>query len=490
MTSDRRTALLAQASSLHRAGRLDAAAQAYARILHEWPDETGALTPFAAIALARGEAEQALALVERALAAAPDEVIALSVQGAALQRLGRLDAARESFERVLAQQPGHAESWNNRGVVLRQDGRLDEALASYDRALSLRPDYAAAHNNRGNVLQDLRRLDAANESFDRAIALRPQYAEAWWNKARLRILQGDYEEGWRLAEWRWRGPQRHYLRDFGRPLWLGDAPVAGRTVLVHAEQGQGDCIQFCRYAPMVAALGARVVLEVSAALVALIGTLDDRIAVIEQGRPLPPFDLHCPVMSLPHAFRTTVDTIPGEVPYLRADPARRAAWQRRLGPRTRRRVGLAWSGSPDQAEDRRRSLPVRMLEPLFELPFEFHALQRDVRPGDADFLAGCAAVTRHDAELSDFAETAALAEEMDLVVSVCTSVAHLAGALARPTWILLSFMPDYRWMLDRPDSPWYPTATLLRQRSFNDWAPVVAEARERLRSLAGPEGAG
>lgn len=480
MPADDGSTLLAHATALHRAGRLNDAAAAYGEFLRERPEDPQALTPLGVIAFQRGDAEQAVVLLERSLAVAPDQPLALSARGVALQRLDRLDAALASFDRVLVLQPGQAESWNNRGVVLRQSGRLDDALASYDRALALKPDYAEAHNNRGNVLQDLRQLDEALACFDRAIALRSQYAEARWNKARLKILLGEYDEGWRLAEWRWQGPQRRFARSFSQPLWLGDAPVAGRTVLLHAEQGLGDCLQFCRYAPMVEALGARVVLEVQAPLVALVRTLSASVEVVAQGRPLPAFDLHCPIMSLPLAFRTTVADIPAAVPYLHAGGAMRAAWRQRLGPRVKPRIGLAWSGSPHQAEDRRRSLAAHLLEPLLQLPFEFHALQKDLRAEDASFLAGRAELQLHADDLPDFAATAALAAEMDLVISACTSVAHLAGALAQPLWVLLSFMPDYRWMLDRSDSPWYPTATLFRQRRFGDWPGVIDEVAQRL----------
>ena len=473
-------ALLAQAQALHRGGNLAEAAMLFRELLQRQPGNPQALTALGVIALSQGRAPAALEFLRQSLAAAPDQAIAHAASGVAQRELGDFAAALASFDRAIELRPDDAEAHSNRGVVLRRSGRLDEALASLDRALALQPGFAIAHNNRGNVLQELRRLPEALASFDRAGELRPDYAHAWWNKARLRLLLGDYDEGWQLAEWRWKGPQRGSVRRFVQPLWLGDRPIAGKTVLLHAEQGLGDSIQFCRYVPRVAALGAKVVLEVPASLAALVATLDADITVVTQGQRLPAFDLHCPVMSLPRAFRTTLDSIPADVPYLAVDPALHAAWKQRLGPRTRPRIGLAWSGSPVQAEDHRRSMPARMLEPLLQLPFEFHALQQDIRADDAGFLAGHPALRLHPHELTDFAMTAALAAEMDLVISVCTSLAHLAGALALPLWVLLSFMPHYIWHLDRTDSPWYPTATLFRQPRYGDWSSVIAEVARRL----------
>jgi hypothetical protein len=301
----------------------------------------------------------------------------------------------------------------------------------------------------------------------------------------LKLLLGDYEEGWELYEWRWKDWGRDFVRPFPQPLWLGDAPIAGKTLLIHPEQGLGDFIQCCRYIPMVEAMGAKVLVEVTAPLVPLISTLKGSFSVVRSGQPLPHFDFHCPIMSLPLAFRTTVETIPANVPYLFADPARKALWQQRLGPRTRMRVGLAWSGNPSHKNDLNRSMPFRALAPWLALAVDFHVLQKDIRPEDAAALAQFPNVQVHSAELGDFADTAALADEMDLVISVDTSVAHLAGALGRPLWVLLPFNPDYRWFLDRSDSPWYPSATLFRQPALGDWDSVVAAVEAQLHNAAG-----
>jgi hypothetical protein len=278
------------------------------------------------------------------------------------------------------------------------------------------------------------------------------------------------------------------LRPFAQPLWLGRAPLQGRRILLHAEAGLGDTIQFCRYAPLVTALGAQVDLEVPAPLLALLSTLRAPCTLVRRGDPLPEFDVHCPLMSLPLALGTTVDTIPADVPYLYADPAKVEDWRRHLGAARAPRVGLAWSGSAIYRNDRKRSLPLGALAELMSLPIEFHALQKDIREDDRAAAREFGRLRLHEGRLNDFSDTAALLELMDLVVSVDTSVAHLAGAMGKPVWVLLPFLPDHRWFLDRADSPWYPTATLLRQSRPGDWPGVIAELACRLAAFSPPAG--
>jgi len=426
--------------------------------------------------------EEALACYDRAIALKPGYAEAISNRGFVLSELARWEEALASCDRAIALQPSSAMAHNNRGVALQGLVRLDESLACFDRAIDLKPDYVEAYCNRGRVLSDLRRWHEALACCDQAIALKPDLADAYWDKSMLKLALGDFEEGWKLYEWRWRCHQRTHVRNFVEPLWLGERLANGKTIFIHAEQGLGDFIQFCRYAPMVEALGAGVVLEVPAALIPLAKTLHGKFRIVKRGDPLPSFDLHCPIMSLPLAFGTTVESIPAKVPYLFADAGKQEAWHRRLGTKTIPRIGLAWSGSPAQHYDRRRSMPLQTLEPVLRLPIEFHALQTEIRPGDAAYLQETNRVHLHQDELHDFSDTAALASEMDLVISVCTSVAHLAGALGKPVWILLSAAPSFRWMLDRPDSPWYPSATLVRQSAMGDWGSVIAEIAQRLQA--------
>ena len=360
-----------------------------------------------------------------------------------------------------------ASSWH-------RQGRLQEALAVYDRILSLEPECVEALSDRGFIQQELRRYSEALASYDKAISICPDYAEAQFNKSRLKLLLGQYAEGWSLYEWRWKVDKyKIYFKDFKQPLWLGDQPIAGRTILLHAEQGFGDVIQFVRYVAMVEELGARVLLGVHPVLISLMQSLHGAFTLGTKLDALPAFELHCPLGSLPLAFKTEVDNIPTDIPYLFADPQRRDIWRVRLGNKVRPRVGLAWSGSAAHSNDRNRSMALRSLEPLLCLNFEFHSLQQEIRAEDQAALAGFSEILCHESELLDFADTAALVAEMDLVISVDTSVAHLAGALGKAVWILLPYAPDYRWMIERSDSPWYPTARLFRQSTIGDWGGVI-----------------
>jgi len=422
---------------------------------------------------------------DHAIARNPNDANAHARRGKVLRRLNRLDESLASFDRAIALNPRHAAACLSRGILLCDLKRLDESLASIDRAIALKPHYIPAYVNRALALLYLRRFDEALESYERAIALKPGNPEVCWRKADLKLLMGDYKEGWQLNEWRWKSKSYEaFQRIFAQPLWLGEQSVAGKTLLIHAEAGLGDTVQFSRYVPMARELGARVLLEVHAPLTALMSTLGVDISVVEKDKALPDFDLHCPMMSLPLAFKTTVETIPAAVPYLHADPERRRRWHHRLGAKGKFRIGLAWSGRIGRAIDRnpcrKRYFELRLLENLLQLPMEFHSLQKDLRKGDVKVLTHFKQIRAHHDQLNDFADTAALIEEMDLVISVDTAVAHLAGAMGKPVWILLPHTTDYRWMIDRSDSPWYPTATLFRQSEIGDWRGVISRVVERL----------
>jgi len=337
------------------------------------------------------------------------------------------------------------------------------------------------------MLHELQRFEEALASYERSLALRPDYAEAVWNKALTLLLLGDFERGWPLYEWRWRHPKtRLHARNFGQPVWLGEAPITGRTILIHSEQGFGDALQFCRYAAWLADLGARVIVEVPRPLVGLLRSLRGASQVIAAGDTLPAFDVHCPMMSLPLAFRTTVASMPLPRGYLAADPTRVVYWSARLderfGPGASRRIGIAWSGSAAYGRDALRSLSFEQFARALPRGDQVYvALQKDIRDSDRAALA-----TRPDVHLlaEDFAETAAVIEGLDCVISTDTSIAHLAGALGKPVSILLSRVPDWRWMLDREDSPWYASARLYRQSVAGEWDPVLEQVRQAV-SMSG-----
>jgi tetratricopeptide (TPR) repeat protein len=466
---------------LHELKRFEEALASYDRALGIREDFTDAHANRGSALHALKRFDEALASYDHALALRPDYAEAHYNRGNALHALKSFAEALVSYEHALALRPDYVEALANRGVTLHEQKRFAEALASYDRALAARPDYAEAFVNRGVTLHELKRFDEALASYDRAIALRPDYAQAHFNEAVCRMLIGDFDRGWQKLEWGWETEQlKNAKRNFAQPLWLGSDEIAGKTVLLHGVHGFGDTIQFCRYVPRVVERGARVIFEVQEPLHELMDTLPGGAQIVSRGEPLPDFDLHCPLLSLPLAFGTRSATIPSQTPYLRASPQAVMDWNGRLGPRDRPRIGLAWSGRPEHNNDYNRSMKLStLLSPLAGFNATYVSLQREVRADDAPVLQG-SDVLHFGKELKTYADTAALIANLDLVISVDTSVAHLTGALAKPLWIVLPFMPDWRWLLDRDDSPWYPTARLFRQDETRGWGSVMARVRTAL----------
>jgi tetratricopeptide (TPR) repeat protein len=426
----------------------------------------------------------AVASYDKAIAIRPDHARAYGNRGNALQELKQLEAAVASYDKAVSIKPDYAEAYCNRGNALQDLKQIDAAIASYDMAIAIRPDYAEAHSNRGNALKEFGQVEAAIASYNRAIAMRPDYAEAYWNKSLASLLAGDFDCGLELHEWRWEVGLRGSRRNFNQPLWLGKEPLAGKAILLHSEQGLGDTIQFCRYAKRVAELGARVIMEVPASLLSLLNGLDGVAEFVEKGTTLPDFDFHCPLLSLPLAFKTNLDSIPATQSYLRSDAEKVASWASKLGSRRKPRVGLAWSGSTGHRSDKSRTLALSQLVSYLPDTCEFFSLQKELRETDkAALQAGCG--VKHYGEcLDDFSDTAALCELMDIVVSVDTSVAHLAGALGKQTRIMLPYCPDWRWLLERTDCVWYPSVRLFRQSAIGDWTNVLEQVRADLLQLS------
>jgi tetratricopeptide (TPR) repeat protein len=521
---------LIEAVRRHQAGDLDAAADACARILSVDPRHPDALHLAGVIAHQRGDDARARALIGKAIKLSPRNASYHNTLGVALLGMDQGAAAAAAFRRALALDCSYAEAHNNLGNVLMRDRLAAEAEHCYRRALAARPGYPVAHNNLGSALRAQGRLDAAAAAyrealalapgyvgaicnlgrvlheqaryedalrhFDRALALDPDHAESHANRAIVLLLLGRFEEGWREYEWRWRVKSFAATgfagepRDFGKPAWDG-TNLAGRRILVHAEQGQGSAIQFVRYVPLVAARGGRLILECQRPLARLFAGLVTASggALVINGEAFPAFDVQAPLMSLPRILGTGLATIPAKVPYLGVDPALSEEWERRLAPWPRPRVGLVWAGNPRHENDANRSMPVTALAPL--LPQD----EGDERIALFSLQVGASATDRawlgstpvHDLapDLGDFADTAAVLGHLDLVISVDTAVAHLAGALGRPVWLLLPFVPEWRWMLEREDSPWYPTMRLFRQTAPGDWGALMARVAAALRDGPG-----
>ncbi|MBA9897257.1 tetratricopeptide repeat protein [Burkholderia cepacia] len=419
----------------------------------------------------------------RALEVEPGSTGVLCNYASALMRVARHDDAHEMCDRALALDPHYAPASFTRARVRLETHRYDDALDDLARVIAATPRDKLAHFHRGSALRALRRHEDALHAYAEAIDIDPDYALAHCMRAFLCLSIGDFEAGWAEYEWRWRDSQLDgSRRDFAQPRWTHGTPLDGQTILLYPEQGLGDTLQFCRYVPLVKALGARVVVEAPVELKALFATLDGIDVLVARGDPLPPFDLHCPLLSLPLEFRTDLASIPARVPYLRADPERVEHWCARLGESDRPRIGLVWSGNPLHLNDRNRSITLADLLPLLDDRYEWISLQKVIRDEDRPVLDASPIRFVGD-ELTDFAETAALTEAMDAVISVDTSVAHLAGALGRPLAVMLPHTPDFRWLLDRDDSPWYPGARLFRQPEGGQWAPVVERLRDALPAL-------
>ena len=461
-----------------------------------------------------GEMESAIAMLRHAVELNPQNPDAHNNLGNLLQEKGELTEAVDCFHQAISLRSDHAEALNNLGNALRQQRRLEEAKAALVRAMQLRPGVPQIHNNLANVLRGAGDMREAVEQYRKAVALEPSYVEGWNNLgvalretgqiaqsidahrraividpayaeahfalAFALLLKGEFLEGWREYDWRLR--RKSSLKVLERN-WDG-ADLDGRTILLHAEQGFGDTIQFARYVPLVMHRGGKVIVACQAELVRLLERLSGIERVISIDDPLPGFHLHCPLMSLPLVFQTDRDSIPRNVPYIAADPARTAAWAARIGAGSKLNIGLAWSGRPTHPDDRNRSVPLSQLEPLAAVPnATFHSLQ----PGALSSAQPPGLhIVDHTEFLRDFADTAALIANLDLVISVDTAVAHLAGAMARPIWLLLPFAPDWRWMLGRADSPWYPTTRLFRQTSPGDWNAAFAKVIAALGHAPGP----
>ena len=433
--------------------------------------------------------DEAMAAYGHAIALRPDFAMAHCNLGVALKEAGRFEESVASYHRAIASQPDYDFAFANLAAVLLEQGKPEEAVIACRRALAIRPDMAMAHFNLATGLKTLCQLAEAAAEFRQAIALDPGLAEAHFSLAQTLLTQGDLAAGWPEYEWRWRLKDYAWLSNihgtFSQPRWAGE-PLDGRTILIYAEQGLGDAIQYVRYLPRVVAAGGKVVLAVHPPLRRLLANLPDVTLVSLDTVPLPPFYVHCPLLSLPLMFGTTLQNVPAAIPYLHAGAEATARWRDRIGGQ-KPRVGIVWAGNPTQRGDRFRSPRLEAVLPLFEVPgVTFVALQ--VGPGRQDLSAHSlpAHVLDLGAEITDLSDTAAIMAGLDLVVSSCTAPLHLAGALGVPTWGMIPASPHFAWLLDRADSVWYPTLRLYRQDTFGtDWSGVTRRIAADLAQRAG-----
>jgi tetratricopeptide (TPR) repeat protein len=466
---------------------LDQAAASLREAIRLKPDYVEAHFNLANTLVEMNKREDALPIFRRALELKPDYIDALNNFGLALCETGKLAESAVLLRQAVRLKPDHTEALNNLGLTLAEQGLFDEAIATYDRALRINPRYAEAHTNMGSAYKEQGRLDEAIACYDYALWLQPDAASTHWNRALTRLQMGDFERGWAEYEWRWKR-KRGRPRPFTQPLWDG-SPLEGRTILLYMEQGLGDMMMFVRYAPSVQRRGGKVVVECPDILLPLFSSLKGVDQLVAEKCDLPPFDVQAPLMSLPYLLKTTLATVPAEVPYFSAPPDLIERWRDRLAQYRTFKIGITWQGNPHHKWDRHRSMPLAQFAPLAAVPgVQLFSLQKGDGVDQLRALAGAFPVTELtetlDADTGVFVETGAVMKNLDLVITADTAIAHLAGALAVPVWVLLSTIMDWRWMRKRQDTPWYPTMRLFGQQKLGDWEPVFARMADEVRALA------
>ena len=510
-------AIYERAVSLYGSGEMGEAGTLFSAIVEHNPNHFPSLHRLAAIRRHEGKLEESLTHLKQAIGCNPNSADVHNSLGNTLNALGRPEEAVDQYRCALVLRPEFPEVHVNLGNSLKGLGRVEEAMASYAAAIALRPQYAEAHSNMGIALLRLNRPQEALASFTAAIALdpglniaysnlgaalselnrheealaifqrarqlEPEAPQPVFNEALARLAMGDFERSWDDYEARWVAAElKLKSRNFPQPLWDGDTDIAGKTILIHAEQGIGDMILFARYVPLVVQRGARVVVECYKQIETLIRSIPGVAQVLTYGEELPEFDVHAPFGSLPRAFKTTLATIPAQVPYLHAPSQSPTIVDLDTSDDPRPRVGVCWAGNPDYTRDKHRSIPLAIFQRLFRTPnVRFVSLQQRLRPGDDQILANFDNIDlTTDRKGGALADTAALISKLDLVITVDTAIGHLAGALGRPVWILLASFSYWVWLRNRVDSPWYPTALLFRQSGTGDWEGVIERAAETL----------
>ncbi len=468
------------AVALHEQGKLDEAMPYYQKALALKPDNPDAHNNYANLLRERSRLDEAIYHYQQAIAARPDYPDAYNNLGLAYYAKGDFASAAEAYRQAIERKPHFPQALNHLGNALKELGNFAEAARYYQQAIALKPDYAKAYNNWGNIFRDEGDLQTAVQYYDQATEIDPNFAEAHWNKALTLLLGGDLRRGFEEYEWRRHVnlPSFKSLRDFPGPRWDG-SPLNGQMIYLHAEQGMGDLIQFVRYVPFVVQRGGRVILECHPPLVNLFSNLPGVEQLVPYGSSPPGYHIQAPLLSLPYLFGTTAETVPATVPYLH--PPQSEARLPKRASTTNLKVGIVWSGNPENPYNRTRAVPLELLLPLAELPtITLYSLQKDLQPSEQSLLAAHPQVHDLRSLMVDFVDTATLIQQLDLIISIDTAVTHLAGALGKPTWLLLPFAPDWRWMLHRNDSPWYPTVQIFRQPIAGDWESVLREVRAAL----------
>ena len=464
--------------TLIRQGRLPEAGALCRNLSQAYTNDADALMTLGAILAQSGDLQAAAGCFERVLVLQPELPTAYYNLGKAYTMQDRFEEAMDCYRRALQFDPGLADAHTNLGDLFIKLGQPEQAEASLQQAARLQPQNADYQFNLATFYKEQLNLGKANQYYEQAIRLKPEYAAAHWNKSCVLLLSGNFPEGWQEHRWRFQNQyeiKRFQLPVFSQPRWQGES-LEGKRILVYREQGIGDTLQFVRYLPLVKARGAYTIFACQQSLLDLLEDVSgiDNLQLFSEGLATEvDFDYHCPLLDLPDIFGTTLETIPAEIPYIGVDPQRKRYWQAKLAADNRVKVGLVWAGNPNHNNDRNRSCPLELFAPLMQVSdITFYSLQKGADGEQVNKLPPGMSLIDYTDELHDFADTAAFIEQLDLVISVDTSVAHLAGAMGKPVWTLLPYVPDWRWMLQREDSPWYPTMRLFRQTAKGEWGPV------------------
>ncbi|MGY8845323.1 MAG: tetratricopeptide repeat protein [Gammaproteobacteria bacterium] len=475
--------LTTEALKFHQKGDLHEAKNIYEQILNFKPKHFDALQLLGILYGQLNEKNKAIDLLESALKIQPDNAIALNNYGVVLTEIHRIEDAYVALNKATTIKPDYAEAFSNKGNALKLLGNYEDALEAYSEAIQINPDYAEAYNNRGALLKEFNKVDEALEDLDKAINLKPNYPAANNTKGVSFLLKGDFKRGWPQYEWRWKDltlPSK--IREFEEPLWTGKESLKGKVILLYSEQGLGDTIQFSRYLVLVKALGAKVVLETHKPLLNILDSIESGVEIIIKGQQLPRFDYQCPLMSLPLAFSTDLKSIPLSNHYILPNESLVLKWKKIIGNAKRPLIGIVWEGNPLHKNDHNRSIPLAELIKYLPEHFTYIGLQKDIRESNLKTLQKNSIIRNLVDDNVSLDETAAIIKSLDIVISVDTSVAHLSAAMGKPTWILLPFAPDWRWLLGRDTSPWYKSAQLFRQKERGSWKEILEDLNNKLNS--------
>ena len=476
--------LTSEAFKYHQEGNLKEAKNIYEQILKHKPNHFDALQLLGILYGQINKKDKAIKLLELALQIKPDDAATLNNYGVILTEVNRTNDSYEALDKATNIKPDYAEAYSNKGNALKLLEKYDDAVKAYSKAIQLKPNYAEAYNNRGVIYKELSQMNLALKDLKKAISLKPDYPEANSTMGVTLLLTGNFSKGWEQYEWRWKDlSDPSVIRSFKQPLWDGKKSLKDKSILLYSEQGLGDTIQFSRYILLIKALGAKVILETHKELLNIVGSIDSNITIILMGQTLPHFDFQCPLLSLPLKFGTGLKNIPSPNRYIWADKRIVPKWKKKIGSQKKPLIGLAWEGNPLHKNDYNRSILLAELIPHLPKKYEYIGLQKDIRESNLKTLKRSSMIDNLIDNNVSMDDTAAIIENLDIVISVDTSVAHLSASMGKPTWILLPFVPDWRWLLNRNDSPWYKSVKLFRQEKRGNWELVFKDLNKKLNVL-------